>query len=546
MKLRATQGSLLASLFALLCALLLALALQLAGTWHARVDVGAAERYGRGLRSVLALELALSAELMRSQSGLVGHFDSLVELERRLRAQLLALREPPPFLPVAARAELALAIANGERDRALSEQRVEDFKSEHAVLRNSLRFLPVAARALDAFVPASPEQLRWKDGASALVRDVLLLQAVNDQGQLERVGERLRALSQPDGGVAQAPSPELSLIVAHARIAHERAPHIATLVRQLLQRPELRAAEASIARYEQLLASARARAEHNAELSFALLLASVLAAALAVILRLRVGAHALRSTSAELERAVASLEVEKDKQRELAELKGRFVSMTSHEIRTPLATIMSSSELLEVYAERWTADKKQEHYGRIRSAVRSMLQMLDGVLMVSRSDAGKLEFRPVPVALRSVCEDAVQSAAQTCRGDHQIVLEGAEPGDCVEADATLLRQVVDNLLSNAIKYSPRGSTVNLRVAHEGPHVLIEVRDQGIGIPAADRERLFETFERGSNVGAVPGNGLGLAIAKRAIDLHGGSLEMASEVGAGTRFTVRLPSTQRAA
>jgi signal transduction histidine kinase len=101
-------------------------------------------------------------------------------------------------------------------------------------------------------------------------------------------------------------------------------------------------------------------------------------------------------------------------------------------------------------------------------------------------------------------------------------------------------------LANAIKYSPRGSTVQLRLAREGADVLIEVSDQGIGIPAADRARLFEAFERGSNVGARPGNGLGLAIARRAVELHGGSLAVASEVGSGTRFTVRLPGARASA
>ena len=334
--------------------------------------------------------------------------------------------------------------------------------------------------------------------------------------------------------------------MAHAKVALDHRPRIAQLVRELTQRPELRQIEANVARYEQFLSAARVRAERNADLSFAMLLLAVLSGALAIILRLRQSATALRATTSELQRAVESLGIEKEKQRELAELKSRFISMTSHEIRTPLSTIMSSSELLEVYSERWPAQKKQEHFDRIHGAVRAMLRMLDGVLMVGRSEAGKLEFKPAPVQLLRFCEESVRSASETCRGDHEIVLEGPEREDTVVADELLLRHVVDNLLSNAIKYSPRGSRVSLAVRREGDDVLLEVSDQGIGIPAADQHRLFETFERGSNVGAVPGSGLGLTIAKRALDLHGGSLSVASGEGRGTRFTVRLPDVTRAA
>ncbi|HMI91872.1 MAG TPA: DAHL domain-containing protein, partial [Polyangiales bacterium] len=457
---------------------LLALALQLGTTWRARVDATAAERYGRGLRSVLALELALSAEVMRAQSGLVGHFDGLVEIEARLRAQLAALHDAPRFLAAEARSELAHAVALAERRRRTSEERVETFKSEHAVLRNSLRFLPIAARALDAYQPADAEQARFKENAGALVRDVLLLRTVSDRSQVERVGARLQAMAQLER-VVHAAGAELSLIVAHARVAHERAPHIAELVRELAQRPELRGAETNATRYEQFLAAARARASGNTAVSFALLLLAVLAAALTAILRLRQAATALRRTTFELEQAVSSLELEKEKQRELAELKSRFIPMTSHEIRTPLSTIMSSSELLEAYAERWPAAKKQEHFARIQSAVRGMLQMLDGVLMVGRSDAGKLEFKPAPIDLHDFCADAVERATQTCRGDHVLALEAPARDDVVVADAALLRQVVDNLLSNAVKYSPRGSKVRVRIARDRDDMLIEVCDEGI-------------------------------------------------------------------
>ncbi len=520
----------------LLVVSVLGLAAQIALTWRQRVDVAAAERYGRGLRSAFALELALTAEVMRAQSGLVGHYDGLVDIEQRLKAQLAALSAPPAFLADNARDELKRSIGIAEEARRKTEERVDQFKSEHAVLRNSLRFLPVASRALDAYAASTEAEQSFKDGASALVRDVLLLQSANDRAQLERIARRLAALSLPTDG---AGAPELGLVLVHARIAMQRAPRIAELVRGIVQRPEVSAAEDLVARYETFLTRARRTADYNSEVSFALLLLVVLASALAIIVRLRESESALRATAGELERAVASLRVEQEKQRELAELKSRFVSMTSHEFRTPLSTIMSSSELLEAYAERWPSAKKQEHFGRIQSAVRSMMRMLDGVLMVGRSDAGRLELKPGRLELRRFCEEAVETALHACRGDHAIALE-TQIDEPAVVDEALLRHVIDNLLSNAIKYSPRGSQVSLRARRERDELVFEVTDHGIGIPLADQQRLFETFERGSNVGAIPGTGLGLGIAKRAVDLHGGTLSVTSAVGAGTCFTVRLP------
>jgi signal transduction histidine kinase len=123
---------------------------------------------------------------------------------------------------------------------------------------------------------------------------------------------------------------------------------------------------------------------------------------------------------------------------------------------------------------------------------------------------------------------------------------GNEPLVSSSSPAAIDAPLVENLLSNAVKYSPAGSHVHFKVWGDGPDMVFEVRDEGIGIPLADQERLFETFQRGSNVGAAAGNGLGLSIVKRAVDLHGGRLEVESKVGVGTRFTVRLPCARSAA
>jgi signal transduction histidine kinase len=231
-----------------------------------------------------------------------------------------------------------------------------------------------------------------------------------------------------------------------------------------------------------------------------------------------------------------------ERQRELNQLKSRFVSMASHEFRTPLATILSSAELLKYYAERMGAEERLEMLATIETAVRRMTDMLDDVLLIGKSDAGMLEFQPQPLALHAFCRRIVEElrvgGLDTARHNITLRLEGEEPGAMF--DEKLLRHIFGNLLSNAVKYSPEGGEVRFEVEGLGEQVRFMVSDQGIGITAQDRERLFETFFRGSNVGTISGTGLGLAIVKRSVDLHGGRIEVHSEGGRGTQFVVMLP------
>ncbi len=231
-------------------------------------------------------------------------------------------------------------------------------------------------------------------------------------------------------------------------------------------------------------------------------------------------------------------------QRELNELKSRFVSMTSHEFRTPLATILSSAELLRYYGDRLPVDEKTEVIGSIESAVKRMTLMLDGVLMIGRADAGKLEFQPgsvEPVALvRAVVEEAARAAASDGSGLKRLDFSSASTEDSGMLDEKLLRHIVGNLVGNAFKYSAEGTPVVVSLQCEAGEMRLSVADAGIGIPYEDQARLFETFHRASNVGNIQGTGLGLAIVKRAVDLHGGRISVESAAGIGTRFDVTLP------
>jgi two-component system sensor histidine kinase/response regulator len=232
-------------------------------------------------------------------------------------------------------------------------------------------------------------------------------------------------------------------------------------------------------------------------------------------------------------------------QMEINTLKSTFVSMTTHEFRTPLTTIMSSQELLRHYGDRMTPKDRGETFDSIGSAVQRMVAMLDQVLTIGKADAKLLEFRPKPMNLRLLCsqlrdEVLAGQIADDSELDRALALTLELGDDMVTADEKLLRHILGNLLSNAIKYSPGGQGVRFTVCRDANGLVFEVQDQGIGIPPEELPRLFGNFHRANNVGDIPGTGLGLTIVKRAVESHGGSIAVDSELGRGTRFTVCLP------
>ncbi len=233
------------------------------------------------------------------------------------------------------------------------------------------------------------------------------------------------------------------------------------------------------------------------------------------------------------------------KQVELNDMKSRFIAMASHEFRTPLATIHGSVELLLHYEDRLPRPQKQATLQKIDEAVARMTHMLGNVLIIGRSDAGQLEFKPQPVAITPFCMgllDELRGAMARQYERVQLVLDLPPPEQRYLLDDTLVRNIVGNLLSNAFKYSPHGGEVRLAVQEAPGALVVTVADQGIGIPEADQARLFENFHRASNVGGIAGTGLGMSIVKEAVLCHRGSIQVHSQVGTGSRFTVTLPTS----
>src|SRR5437867_3454559 len=228
------------------------------------------------------------------------------------------------------------------------------------------------------------------------------------------------------------------------------------------------------------------------------------------------------------------------REKELSQLKGNFVSMVSHEFRTPLAVIQSSAELLREFFQKMRPAERDEQLESIIGNTRRMAGMMEEILVLSRLDAGKLDFRPSELDLDTFCRCVVDEvlSATSRRCPIEISLASGLPQ--AHADERLLGHILTNLLSNAVKYSEPGGCVRFAVERDSAEALFVIRDEGIGISEDDQQMLFTAFHRGANVGSRAGTGLGLLLVKRCVELHHGKVRIESQVGHGTTVTVRLP------
>lgn len=229
-----------------------------------------------------------------------------------------------------------------------------------------------------------------------------------------------------------------------------------------------------------------------------------------------------------------------EKEKELGDLKSRFVSMASHEFRTPLATILSSSEMLLNYRERMDEPKIDRKLITIANQVKHLTSIVEDVLDLTRMQSGRTEFRPVAADLDALCREIVDEFRSRAEIQQTITYTCAQASVQFPFDRKLMRQIVINLVANACKYSAPEKSVYIGLEFTETNAILRVRDEGIGIPEADMRHLFEPFHRAGNVGTVSGTGLGLSIAKQAIELHEGTIRAESRVNVGSTFTVTLP------
>jgi signal transduction histidine kinase len=247
----------------------------------------------------------------------------------------------------------------------------------------------------------------------------------------------------------------------------------------------------------------------------------------------------LRAEVAQRQRAQAELHEALLAERDLSEFRSRFVSLVSHEFRTPLGVILSAAENLNSYFDRLEPGQRQKQLDHVIQATGHMARVMENVLLLARAEAGKMEFKPVATDLVRLCETLVNQVQSSSGGRCPIHFRAEAPGKGT-VDEALLGHILSNVLTNAVKYSPQGRPVEFTLARMNGAAVFTIRDHGVGIPDGDQKQLFNAFHRGSNVGHLPGTGLGLVIVKRCVEVHQGEISCESKEGAGTCFTIRIP------
>ena len=246
----------------------------------------------------------------------------------------------------------------------------------------------------------------------------------------------------------------------------------------------------------------------------------------------------LKETLAQLEKSKEELNEALANEKELGELKSRFVTMASHEFRTPLSTIFTSLSLIEKYTTTEEQHKRERHVLRSKEAVNNMKNMLEDFLSLGKLEEGKIEVNISQFNISEFVEDIFSGVQGLKKSGQQSIYIHNGKSD-VSTDQALLKNVILNLLSNAIKFSPENSAITLTSYVDEDEIQMSVKDAGIGISMEDQQHLFERFFRGKNALNIEGTGLGLAIVAKYMQMLDGTIHCKSELNNGTEFIVRL-------
>ena len=242
-----------------------------------------------------------------------------------------------------------------------------------------------------------------------------------------------------------------------------------------------------------------------------------------------------------LEKKREELNVALEKEKELSELKSRFVTMASHEFRTPLSTILSSASLISKYNETGEDEKRTKHIERVKSSVHNLTSILNDFLSLGKLEEGKIQCTPSEFDISSFCNDLVNELKEVTKKGQTISYKHSGSSSKVYLDKNLTRNICINLISNAIKYSGEGSSILFKTEISESHLQISIEDCGIGIPESETQHIFERFFRAKNALNIQGTGLGLNIVKKYTELMSGEVSFTSIDNKGTTFIVKLPT-----
>jgi PAS domain S-box-containing protein len=229
-----------------------------------------------------------------------------------------------------------------------------------------------------------------------------------------------------------------------------------------------------------------------------------------------------------------------EKERELNNLKSRFISTASHEFRTPLATIMSSVSLTGKYAESMDKNNMFKHIDRVKNSVNHLTDILNDFLSLDKLEEGAVLANPEYLGLNELISTIADEIKSIAKAGQRIGFTGLLDNDQIFIDKRILKNIMFNLISNAIKYSNENTNIDIKLSRDANSLTIEIKDQGIGIPLEDQAHIFERFYRANNSGNMQGTGLGLNIVKKYVEILKGDIQFKSVPEKGTKFTLKFP------
>lgn len=245
----------------------------------------------------------------------------------------------------------------------------------------------------------------------------------------------------------------------------------------------------------------------------------------------------LKKTVTALSVAKEEVSLSLEKEKELNQLKSRFVSMASHEFRTPLSSVQLSASLIDKYAEPYDNKNISKHVSKIKNAVSNLTTILNDFLSLERLEAGKVEPTFVPFNLVKLSEEITEEMQMMAKQNQNIIYQHTGLESTVMLDPNLLKNCMINLISNAIKYSGENTFIEFNTEITDAQCVVTINDNGIGIPESDHKHLFQPFFRAHNTGNIPGTGLGLNIVLRYATLMKGELYFESTLHTGTKFVL---------
>jgi PAS domain S-box-containing protein len=234
------------------------------------------------------------------------------------------------------------------------------------------------------------------------------------------------------------------------------------------------------------------------------------------------------------------LEIELAKEKELRDLRNRYLSTIAHDFRSPLTSISVSNDILKKYFGNYTETQKQTYFDRINRGVAYLDSLLKKLGLLAQAERGYLAFAPEMLSPQEVCAGIVNDFISINNNNHEIIYNCSTMVEECCLDESLLRHILMNLLSNAVKYSPKQSRITLDLSDQDKSLVFKVSDEGIGIPDEDQPRLFDPFYRAGNVGAIKGSGVGLSIVQEMVVVHGGVINFETTAGLGTTFIFTIP------